>query len=203
MNAEELLFDEYHHLVKVTLNKMFHNPRSLAESKGLTYDDLLQYGRLGLLDACRSWEKKQLGSFRNFAIRNIKWSIGKYIPREQLNHSYYRYYQKDDDKNKRITLLSMNHQPFGSDDETNLYDVISSDNINHFNESIESQVVSELENNELFNILKPHEKEMVQMKLKGMIEKEIATYYGVSRQCINMKFKQIQKKINKYRGVTV
>lgn len=203
MDKEEQLFEEYHHLVKITLQKMFHNPRKLAQDKGLSYDDLLQYGRLGLMDACRTWEQKQLGTFRNYAIRNIKWSIGKYIPREQLNNSYYRYYQKKDDGNKRITLLSMNHQPFGAEDETNLYDVISDDNINGVNESIESQVLSELESNELFNILKEHEKEMVRMKMQGMIEKEIATHYGISRQAINVKFKQIRNRIQKYRGVTV
>jgi RNA polymerase sigma factor (sigma-70 family) len=200
MNAEEKLFEEYEYLVSVTLHKMFANPSSYAKSKGLELDDLIQYGRYGLLDACRSWEQKQLGSFRNFAIRNIRWSISKSVPREDSTPHLYRYNgtTNRNPKDQRINVLSMSYQPFGEEDDSTLYDIIANND-----ESIESQVVSELENNELFNILKPHEKEMVQMKLKGMIEKEIATYYGVSRQCINMKFKQIQKKINKYRGVTV
>jgi RNA polymerase sigma factor (sigma-70 family) len=197
MNAEEL-FEDHVHLAKVTVHRMFANPVKFAESKHLEIEDLYQYARLGLWDACKTWQDKPIGSFKGYAIRNMRWSIGKFIPREQLNQSYYRYYQKKDDRNKSISLISMSHQPFGEEDDSTLYEVIANND-----ESVESQVVSELENNELFNILKPHEKEMVQMKLKGMIEKEIATYYGVSRQCINMKFKQIQKKINKYRGVTV
>jgi RNA polymerase sigma factor (sigma-70 family) len=200
MNEEELQFEEYEYLVAVTVHKMYANPRSYAKSKGLEFDDLMQYGRYGLLDACRTWEQKQLGTFKNFAIRNIRWSIMKSVPREDATPHLYKYNGTTtrNPKDQRVNVLSMSYQPFGEEDDSTLYDVIANNE-----ESIESQVLSELESNELFNILKPHEKEMVRMKMMNMNNAEIGKHYGISRQAINVKFKQMQGKINRHRGVTV
>jgi RNA polymerase sigma factor (sigma-70 family) len=200
---EEQLYKQYEYLIPITVSKMFPDVHKFGQSVGLERDDIIQYGRYGLLDGIRTHDENITKSLRNHCIRCIRWSIGKHIPRERLNQSYYRFYQKDDDRNKKITLMSMSHKPFGDEDDTEYYDIISSDNINGMNESVEDKVISELETSEFYNILKPHEKEMVRMKMQGMIEKEIADQYGISRQAINIKFKQIRNKINKHRGVTV
>jgi RNA polymerase sigma factor (sigma-70 family) len=203
MDTKEKMFAEYEYLVSVTVHKMFANPRLHAQSKGLDYDDLIQYGRYGLWDACKNWEQKQIGIFRNFAIRNIRWSLGKCIPREEFNPHLYKYNGTTarNAKDKRITVVSMSHKPFGDEDETTFYDIVSSDNMNGANELVHDQVLSELEYNNIFSCLKPHEKEMVHMKMHGLNNKEIGDYYGISRQAIGVKFKQMQKKINRHRGV--
>jgi DNA-directed RNA polymerase specialized sigma subunit len=128
MNAEEQLFEEYSYLIPITLHKMYDSPKNIAKSKHLEYDDLLQFGRYGLMNACRTWESKKLGTFRNFCIRNIKWEIGSHLVRQSINQSMYKNTNAKRRKdNVKLTVLSMNNKPTqDAGEDTSFNDIISS-----------------------------------------------------------------------------
>jgi RNA polymerase sigma factor (sigma-70 family) len=206
MNAEELLFEEYEYLVKITVSKMFANPSKIAISRGLEKDDLLSFGRIGLLNACRTWEQKQLGIFRNYAIRNIKWAIHRGMDREGLVTSHYKWkFNKTKHENKQVTLLSLSNKPYKDSEETDdYYEIIATDNINNFgSDDIESEVFASMKLNSLLSKLNEKEKQMVKLKMMDYTHQEIAEVLGVSRQAIQQKFKRMLAKFQSELEVTV
>jgi RNA polymerase sigma factor (sigma-70 family) len=206
MNAEELLFDEYKYLIPITLEKMFHNANKMAESRHLQKQDLIQAGRMGLLNAIRTWEDKRLGKFRNFAIRNIRWSISKSLDRESLHQSLYKLTNNHKkDENVSITLISMNQKPFDDrDDHSDYFDIVSNDgiNINLKDLSVENKVISSMRVKSIWNILTEQEKEMVLLKMEENLSyKEIGERFGVSKQRIGHLFIAMQNKVKRHMGV--
>lgn len=210
MHEHEELFNEYEYLIKISLHKLFKHPHKVAQANHLQYDDLLQYARLGLFDACKTYESKKIGSFRNYAIRNIKWSITRNLSKEKLNLSIYKdEYYKGKQENRRFTLLSMHNKPHAdNDDDTSFYDVISCDGINSFrsDDVLEGKVISSITTKNILNListLKKSDQELVMLRANDMSYQEISDYYGnkVTRQAIQAKLKRIKLKLNQYREV--
>jgi RNA polymerase sigma factor (sigma-70 family) len=194
---EETLFNNHIHLAENTVYKMFPNAKNYLEGKHLELDDVLQYGRLGLLKACQTWKDEQLGTFRNYAIRNIRWSILKGIEREQLTQTYYKNVNYTYNENRKVTLLSMSMQPYknSEDEDMTYYDIVSMDT-----EKVESLVFCNMQLDKMLSKLKESDQEILRMRLyKGMTCDEIAKHYGIRRQAINTKLLRIRKKLNQYR----
>jgi RNA polymerase sigma factor (sigma-70 family) len=202
MKAEEdLLMKEYEKYVVITLEKMIPDTKNFADSLHLGVDDLLQYGRLGLWKAIKTRDKMISNNFRSHVIRNIKWSLGRNISIQSMKESIYKdkYYKRNKLEHRKVDVVSMSNKPFGEHEieETTYYDIVGYDNINKFeNDSIDNQAIDNIECIKIFSLLKDHEKRMVLMKLKGYKETEIAKCFGISRQAINTKFKNMQKRLN-------
>jgi RNA polymerase sigma factor (sigma-70 family) len=205
MSPEEQQFEKFSYLIPITLHKMFQNPSKLAISHHLSYDDLIQYGRMGLLDAIRSYPEKGKGKLKeqSYMIRNIRWAIGCHISREALNQSTYKntHYKKRH-LNKKINLISMSMNPYNDmDDDATYYDIVSTDNYSQHPESIESIVHSEIECNRILKVLTVKEKEMVLMRMnEDLTYQEIGQRLGISKQYVGKFFKRIQDKINRHMG---
>jgi RNA polymerase sigma factor (sigma-70 family) len=206
MNPEEQQFEKFSYLIPITLHKMFQNPSKLAISNHLSYDDLIQYGRIGLLDAIRSYPEKGKGKLKeqSYMIRNIRWAIGCHISREALNQSIYKNtYNKKRNLNKKINLISMSMNPYNDmDDDATYYDIVSTDNYSQHPESVESIVHSQIGYNKMLNVLTDKEKEMVLMKMnENLSYQEIGQRLGISKQYVGKLFRGMQDKINRHMGV--
>jgi RNA polymerase sigma factor (sigma-70 family) len=202
MSPEEL-FNKYEHYAKTTLHKVFHNPNAVAKNKHLSYDDLLQYARLGLWQACNSYTSdKQHLKFTSFAIRNIRWVLYRQLSKEGLKNLYYK--SKDSTDDNIVSLVSMSDSPTFNDskDAKTYYETVSYDNINQFEDNfVESEIIANCGANEMLECLTESEKEMVLMKANEYLSyKEIGERLGVTKQAIGVKFKKIQNKILMYLG---
>lgn len=196
MHPEEL-FNKHEYWARITIHRMFPEPNTYAMSKGLQIDDLYQFARIGLWNGCKSFdETKGNGTFRGHAIRNIKWYVLRAI---QIQNSKFQYYKSrpNDDEN-RVNVLSINAKLNWVDsDELTYEDVLSSDNIYNFESTNpEAELFSSFGEQEILRVLKPKDKELVQMRVDGLTYQEIANYYCTSRQNIQAKLKRIQRKLN-------
>jgi RNA polymerase sigma factor (sigma-70 family) len=198
MTEEDLLMKEYEKYVKITLEKMIPDTKNFANSIHLGVDDLLQFGRLGLMKAIRTRDKMISDNLRSHVIRNINV--------EGMNTSTYKdkYYKRNKLEHKQFGVISMSNKPYGEHEieETTYYDIIGHDNINKFeNESIDNEIIDKINSSKIWNLLKPHEKEMVKMKLQGYKEVEIAKLIGISRQATNKRFQKMQNRLKEQLGV--
>lgn len=203
MNSEEL-YEQWEYLAENTIQKMFTNPSNFAKSVNLEYQDLIQFARLGLWKGCNTYTtEKQTSKFRSFAIRNIRWKVYELVRKYGMNYLVRK--NKGYVDENRVSIVSMNSKPYkDADDDISYDDIISCDNINTFskNDAVESQVISDLETSAMYNILTDKEKELVLMKMNEYLSyEEIGQRFGVTKQCIGMRFKKIQKKINRHMGV--
>jgi RNA polymerase sigma factor (sigma-70 family) len=204
MDAEQLC-QEYDYLVSITLHKMYGDPRKYAISKNLEYDDLMQFGRIGLFEATQTYPEKQLGTFRNFAIRNIRWYVRRSVIHDQSRASLYKSTTKPyTEINRVIPLLSMSHT-LDEESDTTFYDVMSCDNINQFPQDnlTETTVLSEVEFENMLRRLSVKEKEIAIMRMNGFSYQDIANVLNVTRQCIGLKMNKIKNKLNIYREANV
>lgn len=199
MDAEQTC-REYEYLVPTTLLKMYGNPYAYAKNKHLDYDDLYQFGMIGLWEATQSYPKKQIGTFKNYAIRNIRWSIRKQIILEQRKFSYYKSTTSAyTSKNFEVTTHSMSEY-LGDDDKMTFYDTVSCDNITNFinDDSVEMKSLSKVEFDNIMKRLNDMEKEILHLKMEGYSYEQIGAKYGVSRGAIGLRVKTIKSKINRY-----
>jgi RNA polymerase sigma factor (sigma-70 family) len=209
MNAgQELLFEEYQYLVPVTIKRLFPNTRQFANSKHLDEDDLTQYGMIGLWKGIRNFDhSKGTMKLRNYLINNIRWTIYRYIQKNEMNQSYYKYDHKDKNgDNPKIKLVSMS-KPLDDEGGSDLYDIIGTDNINNFiPKDFDHALITNTEYDKLLKCidkLKEKDKKLFQLKMNGLDCEQIAQIYGVKRQGIHVKIQRIQKQLKSLmEGVT-
>jgi DNA-directed RNA polymerase sigma subunit (sigma70/sigma32) len=102
-----------------------------------------------------------------------------------------------------VTVISMSRNPRKDEDDTTYYDVISSDNINNFaseNTNIENQVVNNILIDSLMNVLNESEREILKYRIgeEQLSFEKIGEKVGLTKQGVQMRFKTIQKKCQRY-----
>jgi RNA polymerase sigma factor (sigma-70 family) len=202
----EELIEKWEYLVPITLQKIYGNPHKYATSLHLGYDDLYQFGMIGLWNGVKSWQENPIGKERSFMIRHIRWECGKRTDREKSKHQFYKNTSKKyADRNFVVPITSMS-KAFDEENQTDFYDVISCDNITSFKEDnlIETKIFTDAEYDGMLSILNDTEKEMVLLRMKNDLGyKELGEIFGMTKQGIGMRFKKIQNKISQYRMATV
>jgi RNA polymerase sigma factor (sigma-70 family) len=203
MNVEEQLLEEYSYLIPITLRKLFGNVERFAQSKHLEKDDLMQYGRMGLLNSIRTFDSTKTKSLRNHCIRNIRWYVMREVERDQMVTTYYKYnHNANGNENKKFNTISMSSKPFrDSNEDQSFYDVVDSDNINGVDESVETKAVFSVELDKMLSVLKEKDKELFLLSLEGLDCEQIAKIYGVKRQGIHVKLQRIKKQLKRHMGV--
>lgn len=197
--------EKWKYLIPITLKKMYGNPYTYAKSKRITYDDLFQFALTGLWEGIKTWREENKGKERNWMIRNIKWRVRKSVLEEQKNFFYYKTYDnKYKDKNYEVPLLSMS-QKLESERDIDFYDTVSCDNIFHYQEDdmIETKILANEEYSTVLSLLNEKEKEVILMRLQGMSYQEIANKLNVTKQCIGLRMKKVQNKVERYRRIMV
>lgn len=82
----EALYYEYEKYILPTIYRKFPNYKTFSNTHGLDLDDLIQYGRLGLYKACKTFDGKKGLNIRSYVIQMIAWTIMTEIKKNSLNN---------------------------------------------------------------------------------------------------------------------
>lgn len=174
------LYEKYEYLVPITVGKNFSNS-SYREAHMLELDEILQFGRIGLYEACKSYDDSKGKSFRNYAIDRIIWKVKVEAKRNSLRAvSPY-----SNDLLDSISLNTMVSDSMG--DECYLQDILEDerDDIKEAQVSFDLKKIKEEFSENVYKI--------ITMRMKDYTYEEIADELGFSKQ-------HAQNLISKNRG---
>lgn len=201
-NPEEI-YKKYEHLAENTVHKLFQSPSGYAQSLHMELEDLYQFSKIGLWKGIQTFHTTTHNrTLKSFLIANMRWAVHNGIWRATVQDRIYK--SKDTSEENMATVISMSNSPQYDDENTNtFYDFVAVDNINTFDsteEYPENMVVNKFAIEDIMNVLNENEKELVRLRTSNdqLMYKEIAEIYGVTKQCIGMKFKKIQQKVKDY-----
>ena len=177
-DAEKILYEKYRPIVEIKVNKY----KLLAKRVGLDYNDLLQEGMVGLVDAINSYKDNKSSTFKSYAnvcIERQILTILSYARRKKhiyLNNSFSLDEVIDDSGRTLSDLLEGSVDPSviieKDEEEKILYDRIESD----FSE---------------------FEKSVFELKMLGLEYKEIADLLDKSYKSVDSALQRIRFKLRK------
>lgn len=177
------LYDKHEKLVHATVHKRFGDP-SYMKAHGLSRDDLIQYGRIGLFNACKTYDKTKRTSFRSHAINNIVWFIQDEAKRDSLNNI-------NNSSNELLEKTSMD-VPISDDlGEVNLHDIIeytevgfNEFDVENFLKNIGESISQDLE-------------VVVRLRMSDFSFSDIGAEMGISKQAASQLLKRNREKLVK------
>ena len=175
--SEEMqeLFDGHKHLIEATIRRKGYGTKAFLELHGITSDDLMQHGRLGLHKACKEHDLSRKCSFRTFAISNIIWSISTECKKESLS------------RDTSWTFDTINKISFDSPapeceaEVATFHDVVGDIAAEEFYNKLEKDQVLQT----LGSIISERVAEIVELKLQGFNNMEVAEKLGVTHQTVS------------------
>lgn len=180
--AEELYF-ECEKYIEQTIQRQFPNRKSFTATHGLDEDDLIQYGRIGLYRACKSFDSSKGKSMRNYAIQSIIWMINDELTKDSLNNI----------DNKSLILLDKNSLDLivSSDngEELSLNDVIGELDSGYNDVEVENLIES------IRGTVSDRLIDIVKLKYDGYTFVEIGKAIGVSSQACEQLLKKNKSKL--------
>lgn len=180
--AEKLYF-EYEPCIEQTIQRQFPLHQSFTAAHGLSKDDLIQYGRIGLYRACKSFDSTKGKSMRNYAIQSIIWMINDELTKDSLNNV----------DNKSLILLDKNSLDLivSSDngEELSLNDVIGELDSGYNDIEVENLIES------IRGTVSDRLIDIVKLKYDGYTFVEIGKAIGVSSQACEQLLKKNKSKL--------
>lgn len=175
--SEEMqeLFDGHKHLIEATIRKKGYGQRKFLELHGITPDDLMQHGRLGLHKACKEYDNSKKCSFKSFVISNIIWSISTEAKKESLSRDTSWTFDTID----KISFDSA--IPECEDGLATLHDAVGDLAAEEFYNKLEKEQIM----NSLGSIISKRVAEIVELKIQGFNNMEVADKLGVTHQSIS------------------
>lgn len=178
----EELYQENEKLVFATVQRRFGNPAYRIQH-GLDEDDITQFGRMGLLKACQTYDSTKGTSFQSHAINNIVWSITAEAKRYSLGNINSRTNELADRVSMDISMESESGEP------QTLHDLLADEDdsfnvaeVNYFIDTVKSEISEDVGN-------------LIKMRVDGMSFDEIAQELGVSKQAVQQRLRRNKKKI--------
>lgn len=166
----EKLYSEYEKLIVPTIHRQFPLHREFISAHGLELDDLIQYGRIGLYRACKTYDDSKGASMRSYAIQSIIWMINDELTKDSLNNV----------DNKSLILLDKNSldNKFSveNSEDLYLYDVVGEDESGYMDIEVEHLIES------IRGAVSDRLVDIIKMKYQGYTYKEIGNTIGVSSQ---------------------
>lgn len=185
------LFVDYQHLAPTTLYRMLGQPYNVAKSKGLDYDDLLQYAHEGLWQACVTYNEKY-SNFETHSINRIRWAVKNGLNRES---NTFKFDVNNMPSKEEMYNLVGYDSPLKNDEEgLTVSETIS------VGFDLENEATGNFTVNEVLNTLNNREKTIVLYKLDGHTDGYIANKFNTAPQSINRTLRNIKNKIKKYKG---
>lgn len=179
----EKMYEENERLVSITVNRRFSNSRYIQHHM-LTRDDLLQYGRIGLYNACRTYDSSKGALFQNHAIRCIIGSIMNESKKDSLRN-------ESNFSNTLIDSLSMDTPIHSEEGEYTISDILE-DERNHFYKIEERELIEDIERE-----ISPRIAKMVRLRLEENTYEQISKKLGISRQAVSQEIKKHRSRIRK------
>ncbi|MGG0667895.1 sigma-70 family RNA polymerase sigma factor [Lederbergia citrisecunda] len=186
------LYNEYEKYIEATARKRFYN-KEMQSLHGITYDEIIQHGRLGLYKACEEYDPSKNTSFRTFAISNIFWAMSTECKRESLSRD--KSWSFD-----TVDKVSLDHTMPGESDEIEtmhdaLPDPLATEKYNRiqFEESLER--IKELITTQVYEIVK--------LRIEGYTLAEVGEKLGVTHQRVSHLLRQHKDKIKIILGLNM
>lgn len=170
------LYNEHEKYIDITINKRFSSS-SFLSAHGLTKDDLKQYGRIGLFNACTTYDKSKGTSFRNYAIENIAYSILN----ESKNDSLGNIHKRTNELIDKTSMDKIYKDELGG--EYSLHDIVESEELGYEQTEIDEFLDC------VSTVISKEVEEIIKMRMEGYTFQEIGDKFGVSRQAIQKKLK--------------
>lgn len=180
------LYNENKMLIHKTIHMKFNNPEFL-ELHGITKEELVQSGRIGLYKACQDYDESKGTKFSTHAINNIKWAISVETKRDSLGSIGKWTFDL-------VDRVSFDKNIEGNDDVAmNLYDLVGLDDIGYFEVEEQEKVehlLTLIENN-----VSERAGQIARLKMQGLSNMEIGEMLGVTHQNISSILRTHKKKI--------
>lgn len=186
-----LLIERYRHLVSITINKKY-NAENFRNLHGIEFDELEQFGLIGLSKAIEQFEQGKNKNFQTFAISHIAYSISNMTKKYSINSTGYSY-----DLQNKVSLDLPVDNIYGQKVRDEVDNKISKTGYSY--EDLENKILVE----EMLKKLPPHVGEIIQMRLGGMTLQEIANVRGVTHQSIRQTLVYHEPRIKYYLGMTM
>lgn len=195
--TEEEIFLLNEKLIKATIFKKFPSYRTYCKTHMIEFDDLVQQGSIGLLNAIRTYESGKKSSFRSYAIDNIAWYIQAITRKESLRTINTR-------SSETIGIMSVENKIGGQDEDgISILDTLQSNN--DTSEEAEENILLE----KIIKLLEQDEdidSDMLYIlvaRAKGQSMQSIADHFGFHRNSISQKLKtkkaeRIKERIKAY-----
>lgn len=183
--SEDEIIRKYEHYIKATIHKQLSGGKTFLNLHGLTEDDLMQYGRLGLLYAIRTFNPEK-SDFLTYAINCIFWTINSEAKKDSLyNQSNYTYSLAD--------TCSLNETVSVDADETDMeYGETIADENDHIGD-LEVEMLIEGIREDIPDKLYQY----IKLRYQGYTFDEIGDMFGTSRQAVQQYLKRHQDKLHK------
>lgn len=189
--TEDELFEEHKKLITITIKRKLSNYPVFTAQHGLNYDDLHQFGRVGLLKAIRNYDITKGASFRTYAINTIYGTILSQARKNSLYNTGTQTFDLSGDVSMndivgqdKYTGADIERQDFIAD-EKNAFEEIE-DNI--YIEQMLDKIKADPS-------IPERVYEVIQHKLSGKSVVSIAKLLGVSRQALEGQLERHQHKI--------
>lgn len=178
-DAINLIIDKYSKLINTILNEF----TKIYNIVGIDRLDLFQEGLIGLINAIRTFRKEKDVLFYTYASKCIKYSILSEIRKSFRN------------KNK-ILNSSYSLDLLYDDSSESLYDIIKDIESDPSNIIINNESYDELFNN-INSLLSKNEKEIFNLKIKGLSNREIALLLEKDSKYVENSLFRINRKYKK------
>lgn len=153
----------------------------------LDYDDLVQIGNIGLINAARRY-RPEIGKFSTLAYRLIIYAIQRYFRDNSAGGVKIPRHQKQ----AGVTVPCCSYQAEVAGSGTN-------EPLRFESMMGEEQDFSGAYVDEFCGVLSSREKKIVKLRMAGLTQQEIARAFGISQAQISRDITKIKKKFAKYR----
>ncbi|WP_165786719.1 sigma-70 family RNA polymerase sigma factor [Heyndrickxia camelliae] len=188
----EELYNKYQHYAERTLCEVFPDPHNLAKKKGIEYEDLVQYAKLGLWIGCLTYNPKK-SKFNTHAINSIKWNLFKSLNKENglIKLEEKRKYSESE----LYDVVSMDQQIFDDNEEKTLHELIASKD-DTYKTGLGNVLI-----NECLNRLTGFQKEILKLRLEEYTFEQIGSMYNMTKEAIRQHMKKMKVKFINLREV--
>jgi RNA polymerase sigma factor (sigma-70 family) len=182
----EDLYHEYEHYATETLYRMYENPNNIAKSHRIEFEDMLQFAKIGLYNACLSYDPSK-AKFSTYAINTIKYAVKTSLNRETRIFKYNM--NKAATERDKYQLLSCDENIKGTEGDLTLHDLIGNGYVLE-DDAANREYVRYIEDN-----IEPDILEMIKMKSKNVSLSKIGEKFGLSGERIRQKIVSVRKQL--------
>jgi RNA polymerase sigma factor (sigma-70 family) len=191
MSSPEELYNQYQHIAKETLFRMFPDIKGICRKHRIEFDDLLQYARTGLWKGCLSYQPNK-SKFITHAINNIRWHVVERLRRETSMIKYNC--NQDYDTSEIYGIVSMDVEINDSDNNHYTYhDVVADETIGTLENAI-----GDIEGDYILSRLTDKQRKVVELKIKGLNSNEIGRLLNMTGANARAHFNMSKNRLVKY-----
>lgn len=184
----EKLFEEKEHLVFAAIRQHFNgyaNAKKIANKNYMDFEDLVQIGRIKLWELCLRYDPEKSSTFNAYAMITLKGYISDEVHTKGMTIKVPRSVNYEERNKMCIHSIDLHTE---DDTESNFF-AISPINV-------EEEVITEIQVQEIMEVLNEEERFILKKKSLGFTDKEIGRHFGRGRNYVTIRKNRAFLKIN-------